>query len=103
MKLKRIQQAYEAGVDTLEEYSRSKEKRTACIRQLQEQLEKLRLSSNPSLDDSRHHVSNQSLSLLSFLKDPDNSEKKKNILLRSLIEKIVFDRQKNSIEIYYYL
>ena len=66
MKLKRIQQAYEAGVDTLEEYSRSKEKRTACIRQLQEQLEKLRLSFNPSLDDNRHHVSNQSLSLLAF-------------------------------------
>ena len=103
MKLKRIQQAYEAGVDTLEEYSCSKEKRMASIRQLQEQLEKLRFSSNPSLDDNRHYVSNQSLSLLAFLKDPDNSEKEKNILLRSLIEKVVFDRQKNSIEIYYCL
>lgn len=102
MKLTRIREAYEAGIDTLEEYRRNKEKLTAAIQQLQEQLETL-LPSNHSTDDTRKQLTDKVRTLLPTLINPSTPEDEKNRLLRSFIEKIIFDRKENNIEIYYYL
>ena len=102
MKLVRIREAYEAGIDTLEEYRHNKEKLTATIQQLQDQLGTL-LPSTDSGDDSRRRLTDKVRALLPALMSPSTPEDEKNRLLRSFIEKIVFDRKEDSIEIYYYL
>jgi len=97
-KLERIREAYEAGIDTLEEYRRNKEKLTANIEKLTLQLPQL-----PDVRASRKAFADKVRSLLPSLLSADTPPSEKNRLLRSFIEKIVFDRQADSIEIYYYI
>ena len=95
-KLERIREAYEAGIDTLEEYRRNKEKLTANIEKFTLQLPQL-----PDVRASRKAFADKVRSLLPSLLSDATPPSEKNRLLRSFIEKIVFDRQADSIEIYY--
>ena len=97
-KLERIREAYEAGIDTLEEYRRNKEKLTANIEKLTLQLPQL-----PDVRASRKAFADKVRSLLPSLLSADTPPSEKNRLLRSFVEKIVFDWQADSIEIYYYI
>ena len=82
------------GVDEI--YRRNKEKLTANIEKLTLQLPQL-----PDVRASRKAFADKVRSLLPSLLSDATSPSEKNRLLRSFIEKIVFDRQADSIEIYY--
>lgn len=97
-KLERIREAYEAGIDTLAEYRRNKEKLTANIEKLT-----LQLPQSPDVRTLHKACGDKVCSLLPYLSSADTPASEKNRLLRSFVEKIVFDRQADSIEIYYYL
>lgn len=104
MKLVRVREAYEAGIDTLEEYRHNKEKLTATIQQLQEELKTILSHTNSDLlDDGRLRLTDKVRALLPELTSQNTPEDEKNRLMRSFIEKIVFDRKETSIEIFYYL
>jgi Site-specific recombinases, DNA invertase Pin homologs len=90
--LARAKEAYENGVDTLEEYRISKEKITGQIELLR--VEKSAGKASPK-EEAVHG------DILKWLRDPDVGAEKKNTLLRTFIDKIVFDRVNSQVQIFY--
>ncbi len=96
LKLQRIREAYEAGIDTLDEYKENK-------RRILEQIERLE-SSRPAPQEVmttaefvRLHTAD-----LEKLRRSDVSEAEKNCTIRSFVQKIIFNREKNSFAILYH-
>lgn len=99
-KLVRIKDAYERGVDSLNEYRIAKQKIQEQINALKaQQADRVKAIRATDCRDFR----SQHLQVLAQLKDPTLDASQKNILLRSFIDRIVFDRTKAIIQIYYYL
>ena len=95
-KLKRIKEAYENGVYTLEEFKQSKEIVESQITRLLEQKPVTNEISAKEKLVERHK------DCITQLKNPNVSEAEKNKILHSFIDKIVFDRTNSSIEIFFY-
>ena len=100
LRLQRAREAFQAGVDTLEEYRETKEAVLAAIQKLQEAAQpppprKVDLAAfRRSLSDA-----------LPVLEDPTVREEEKNFLLRTFIEKVEFSRDEDRDEtfrIFYY-
>lgn len=97
-KLRRIKEAFEDGVYTLEEYKESKKIISAHIESLKKQLvipPKNKKELQRKLLEKYKNVPTQ-------LRSNNLSEAEKNNLLRSFIDKIVFDRTNTSIELFFY-
>lgn len=95
-KLKRIKLAYQAGIDTLEEYKENKSRILANI----SRLEKIATVETPQIDQKEY--CNRILSVLKILKDETVGEDTKNAALRTIIHKIVFNKAANDFEVYFY-
>lgn len=93
-KLQRARAAYEAGVDSLEEYRQEKENLTASIRRLQQQLQ--------SAPAPQKELFSGPVLLCDLLSGDQLTSSEKNRILRAIIQSITFDRKKNQIKIYYY-
>lgn len=99
-KLQRVREAYESGADTLGEYRENKRRITGRLERLQAELAaaeapaKNRPASAPL--PSREDVT-------ALLRDPCVGAEEKNVLLRSFIEKIVFDKAGSRLQIFYYV
>lgn len=97
MKLERVKQAYEAGVDTLQEY---KENKSAIL----QRIDQLKAESFcPSSEDAYITLRKKIQLGLDKLRSADTDEEAKNLILREFIEQIIFNRKDNSIMIYYYI
>lgn len=99
-KLERVKEAYEAGIDTLEEYRINKAKLTARIAELETQAQaasKKQLTS----DEIRQSIVGRIASTLKTLTDEQLSETTKNEVLRMLVDRITFIRPGNVVEIIY--
>lgn len=96
MKLKRIKEAYENGVYTLDEFKHSKEIVDSQIARLHEQ--------KPHTDDKSEKIKliEKHKDCIAQLKNPNVSESEKNEILRSFVDKIVFNRANSHIEIFFY-
>ena len=97
-KLLRIREAYEAGVDTLDEYRIAK-------RQILDRIQELEAKSTPQ--ESTPTVTDayraECLEKLSQAKDTSLPLEKRNAILRTFIDHITFDRASCSVKIFYYL
>lgn len=89
-KLERVKAAYEAGIDTLEEYRENKRKITERMQQLESEQPKPRI----------RKPLNEYLDILPKLRSPDLTSEEKNMLLRTLIANVVFNRASSSVEIF---
>ena len=99
-KLDRIRQAFEAGVDTLEEYRENKKRVTDAIETLRAQLR----DAEPQAGTfDLQAFAGRLRASLSTLEDPCASELIKNMTLRTIVEQIIFSRQNGRIEIVYHL
>ena len=99
-KLDRIRQAFEAGVDTLEEYKANKKRITDAIESLRMQQE----AALPLSDtDDLLTFTGRLRASLDTLSDPCASELLKNMTLRAIIEQIIFVKPSGRIEIVYNL
>lgn len=97
-KLERIREAFEAGIDTLEEYRANKQRITERIAALRNQL----ALEEPQPIDTAAFIG-KVRSSLSILEDADASEIIKNDVLHTFIEKIIFMKPSGRIEIVYHL
>ena len=96
MKLRRIKEAYENSVYTLEEFKQSKEIVESQITRLLEQ--------KPVTDEisAKAKLIEKHKGCISQLKNPNVSDAEKNEILRSFIDRIVFNRKDSTVEIFFY-
>lgn len=97
-KLDRIREAFEAGIDTLDEYRKNKQRITEKINALRDQLAESGSDTQPA---SAAAFIGRIESSLKTLTDPESSEIIKNLTLRSFIDQIVFMKPSGRIEIVY--
>lgn len=94
LKLKRAEDAYLAGIDSLSEYAAKKKEITDKIEALQ--FEAKNLDFTPRTRKSMKE-------LIKVLESPDETEASKNKALKSLVKYVIYDRDTNSITIQYFL
>ena len=100
LKLRRVLDAYEAGVDTLEEYARKKAKLTAGIEDLRAQQAAARSEAEAAAvtpADMRRRVDE----VLGIIKDPDTTEAEKSAALRSVLSHIVYDKPHAQLQLFF--
>jgi DNA invertase Pin-like site-specific DNA recombinase len=100
-KLDRIKEAYRNGVDTLEEYKENK-----ALVQNEKQLLEKQLAALPAQDNESDQAESALLDRVRNVYEIVNSESvddvTKNEILKSIIEKIVYNKEKDTLEVYYY-
>lgn len=94
-KLERVKAAFEAGVDTLEEYKLNKIRIQKRIDELEAEIPK------PSEEEIAEKFRVQAQSVLKKLKNSKISENEKNTLLRTIVSHITFNRTNATIQITY--
>ena len=97
-KLRRIREAYEDGIYTLEELKESRAVINAHIDALKGQ----RKTEPPKLDELKKRFAEKHKDVVKVLRDPLISEAEKNSILRDVIDKIVFSRSDCTIKLSFY-
>lgn len=97
--LRRHQEAYAAGIDTLDEYRINKAESQNRIEALRKQIEKQDKPAPPL--DKKKFVENHRNALLS-LSDTNVSFQEKNQILHSFVDKIVYHKSTGSLEMWFY-
>lgn len=96
LKLHRIREAYESGIDTLEEYRENK-------RRIQEQIKRLEQSRpQPQEIISTAEFVRLHTADLEKLKRSDVPEDEKNQVIRSFVQKVVFNRETSTFSVLYH-
>lgn len=98
-KLRRIKEAFEDGVYTLEEYKESKEIIGTHIQTLRKRSVKPQNSER----ELRKKLIEKHKNVVAQLRNSNLSEAEKNDILRSFVDKIVFDRKNTSIDLFFYI
>lgn len=96
-KLTRIKNAYQNGIDTLEEYKENKQKILTTIKK----LEKLQVKNSKPKFDKKSYAE-KVYKVLKTIKDDKQSEEAKNTALRTIIKEIIFDKTNKQLLIYFY-
>lgn len=96
-RLRRVQEAYEAGVDTLSEYATKKAK-------IAEEIETLRKEKENATPKQKDFTAFKSkvAEVLAFVKDENVSEGAKNEALKSILTDIVYDKPNKKLILYFY-
>ena len=93
----RVKLAYENGIDTLEEYKENRRRLKESREELLEKIDVATTATQP--DDSDSHTRETLLkeirSVSEILKDPAESYERKGLLLRSIVDGITYDKEKN--------
>ncbi|MGJ0687487.1 recombinase family protein [Mediterraneibacter gnavus] len=101
VKLQRIKEAYMNGIDTMEEYKENKrivqEEKDGLEKQLSE-LKEEKISTKNEDKDMLMRVKN----VYDILSSDSVDAMTKNEVLRSVVEKIVYNREKDELKVYYY-
>lgn len=101
VKLQRIKEAYMNGIDTMEEYKENKRivqgEKDSLEKQLSE-LKEEKISTKNEDKDMLMRVKN----VYDILSSDSVDAITKNDVLRSVVEKIVYDREKDELKVYYY-
>ena len=99
LKLKRVLAAYEAGIDTIEEYAAKKKKLTAAIDELKAEQAKEAADAAPGL--SLEDMKAKTLDVLELIQREDISEAAKNQALRSILSHIVYEKAAHRLALYF--
>lgn len=100
-KLRRVQEAYEAEVYTLEEFRERKEKLSEGIRRLEEQAAASRAEAEAKAFDPLEYQ-RKVRNVLALVQDPDQSEAAKNTALHSILSYIVYEKADRRLALYFY-
>lgn len=88
---KRIREAYESGIDTMEEYKANKERLTASRLKLNSQLEHLLNDQEEELDTEA--ILREIRSVNDILKNPDVGYEEKGVLIRGIVNQIIYNKE----------
>ena len=96
-RLERAKQAYLAEIDTIEQYAQNKKDITARIKELEAKRDR-EIPVEVNIDDFAKKVAD----IVDFIKRDDVSAKVKNDALHTIIEKIVYEKAKGNLAIYFH-
>ena len=96
-RLERAREAYLAEIDTIEQYSQNKKEITARIDDL-----KARKSKDTTAEVNVEVFAKKVMSVLELLEMEDVSDAAKNEALHTIIEKIVYEKAKSNLAIYFH-
>lgn len=99
-KLKRCKEAYQSGIDTLEEYAKNKKEINDNISFLEKSKTNSSAGSKQKVDKTLY--AEKVKNIIEMIKDPTVSEKAKNEALRTIISYIVYDKANSELAIYFY-
>ena len=99
--MKRVKEAYASGVDTLEEYKENKSAIQKQIDAVEESIQNIPIQTVTQEEFASKLKSSIQSALI--IAESDSSEELKNEVLRTLIQKIIFDRKKNQVTVFYQL
>lgn len=99
-RMDRIRQAYENGIDTIEEYRENKARLSDERTKLQTQLKKLQEKKLGNASSAQ--MLKKIHSVYEVLSDPDVPYETKGQALRSVVEKIIYDKANKKLLFYYY-
>lgn len=104
-KLERAKNSYLNGIDTMEQYKANKERIEADITNFtnlkENALKQAKNGSKPS-KEALTKLTEQTQSIIDFLKRDDATPKAKNELLRTIISHIVYDKPNSHLAIYFH-
>ena len=92
MRENRIKEAYEAGVDTLEEYKNNKDRLVSDRLELTAALSQL-LQEEQSEQPNTEEILKEIRSVADVLKNPNVGYEEKGNLIRSIVEQIIYDKE----------
>jgi hypothetical protein len=92
MRESRIKEAYEAGVDTLEEYKNNKDRLVSDRLELTAALSQL-LQEEQAEQPDAEEILKEIRSVTDVLKNPDVGYEEKGNLIRSVVEQIIYDKE----------
>lgn len=94
-KLERVKEAFEAGIDTIEEYKMNKTRIQNRIAELETTIPQ------PSQEEMIENFKDKAKLVISKISSDNFEEDDKNAMLRELVSHITFDRKKMTIQIAY--
>lgn len=104
MKEQRVREAYESGIDTLEEYKANKLRLQAERRELTRSLDQLREQAEiPQQRPDQKEVVNRIKNVYDLLIDENTDYATKGNALRSVVKYIEYDRKNDRMDVRYYI
>lgn len=97
-KEERIKEAYREGIDTIDEY---KENKNIIFREKNRLLKKLETTEKPKTDNKKKEIIENGKKVYEILTDDKISLKEKNEVAHILINKVEYDPNSNTLELYY--
>lgn len=101
VKLQRIKEAYMNGIDTMEEYKENKQAVQEEKQHLEKQLSEIKEEKSNSKDDDEDMLLRVK-NVYDILSSDSVDVMTKNEVLRSVVEKIVYEKDKDLLKVYYY-
>lgn len=95
----RIREAYESGIDSLEEYKANKERLSSSRLELNASLQNL-LQDEESRRPGKDDVLREIQSINDVLKNPDVDYEEKGTLIRSVVDQIIYDKETGKMSFY---
>ena len=92
MRESRIKLAFENGIDTLEEYGANKKRLLEERQHLQQELDRALTPAAPPVEMSKEDFRKEIRNVNDVLKDPEESSETKGLLLRSIVDSIVYNK-----------
>ncbi len=99
-KIKRASQAYDAGFDTLEEYGR---KKRTYQNKIDELLAMQKTDEEKSSNVKPLNFADKVTKVVNLIKDTAVSEKAKNEALRTIIDHITYEKEKQNLAVFFYI
>ncbi len=103
LKMLRIRDAYEKGVDSLDEYKNHKERLEKEKYDLKMRLEELKSIQAMEKTAKELQLASRLQNAYDLLSDPAADNATKGKALRSVIKKIVYDKEENKLKFFYYI
>ena len=97
IKLKRAKKTYLEGIDSIEEYNANKNEILKTIKTFKDQLNEI---TNSQADINTQNK--QCAYIFNIINGPEKSTEAKNQALRSIIQRVVFNKSENSFSFYFY-
>lgn len=101
VKIRRIQEAYEAEVYTLQEYAQRKKEISAHIDELERQAEHSTAEARSKALDPLA-FSKKVQAVLAIIRDPEQNEAAKNAALKTVVSYIVYDKPAKRLAVFFY-